>query len=386
MAARCRGEIFRARPRQTSRRSPALTSHRHPAFRMSLLEPILPSLRAGLSHSVRNVARPHISRAAAPLKRKFTPVACAYVYPHSHPLCLRRQQQQQQFSTSTARQNKDAKQTMESKQSAEEKEDNKDWITIPDPGRGERLADRLARAMQSFLPQSTREQYFAYRKAEDLWKECRIQGEYTPGEEITGRAKFWYEDCDIAPCLRNWAAISGLHVWLLMVRIRNISPRARAKLWQQHLINHFFFDMEDILTKRHKVEMRSRRQKALKELYGQFQYQILSYDEAFIRGDAYMAGAIWTTIFMLRKDMDFHKLAVIVSYMRRILSGLDQLDEQTVLDAQVWFGNPMNELEVVEKFSEKSTLGVITTSATSGGGIISSSSGKKEKEKEKVKS
>ncbi|KAJ6263226.1 hypothetical protein Dda_1787 [Drechslerella dactyloides] len=347
---------------------------------MSLLEPILPSLRAGLSHSVRHVARPHVPR-AVPLKRKITPVACAYVYPQSHPLCLRRQQQ---FSTSTALHNKETKETSETKAnenkpSVEEKEDNKEWINIPDPGRGERLGDRLARAMQSFLPQSTREQYFAYRKAEDLWKECRIQGEYTPGEEITGRAKFWYEDCDIAPCLRNWAAISGLHVWLLMVRIRNISPRARAKLWQQHLINHFFFDMEDILTKRHKVDMRSRRQKALKELYGQFQYQILSYDEAFIRGDAHMAGAIWTTIFMLRKDMDFHKLAVIVSYMRRILSGLDQLDEQTVLDAQVWFGNPMNELEVVEKFSDKSNPGVIATSSRT---TVTGSSNK-EKEKEK---
>ncbi|KAF3938318.1 hypothetical protein ABW19_dt0209242 [Dactylella cylindrospora] len=139
----------------------------------------------------------------------------------------------------------------------------------------------------------------------------------------------------------------------MMVRIRGINERARAKLWQQQLVNHYFFDLEDLLTNRHKVTQATLRQKNLKELFEQFRYAILSYDEAFIRGDAHMAAALWTNIFLLREDMDFHKLAVVVSYVRRILSGLERLDEDTILGAGVYFGNPMDEEPVVDKFSEQ---------------------------------
>ncbi|EWC47036.1 hypothetical protein DRE_03798 [Drechslerella stenobrocha 248] len=298
--------------------------------------------------AVRHVARPrsYSSTVSTPLKRKFTPIAqppCSALRlqqqrPHQqqHQIQLSSPLRRRLFGTTAGTRGKD------------------DYMQIPsEPERGERLADRIARAMGSVLPQSTREQYFAYKKAEDLWIECRVQGEYTPGEEIPTKSKFWYEECDMVPCLRNWCAISGLHVWLIMVRLRHIKERERAKLWQQFLINHFFYDIEDILVKRHKVDARTKRQKVLKETYEQFRYAILSYDEAFIRGDAAMAAALWTTLFMMREDMDFHKLAVIVSYMRRILSGLEKLDEQTILDAQVYFGNPINELEVVEKLSVK---------------------------------
>ncbi|KAF3906614.1 hypothetical protein ABW20_dc0108999 [Dactylellina cionopaga] len=297
---------------------------------MSLIEPILPSLRAGLSNSARYITRSQsipLSPLHAPsraLKRKLTPI-----FP----------------STSIAFRPFTYSSTLQSKTEPILPDDEPKEESVP-------LRQRLARVVSAVMPKSTKEQYYAYQKAEELYKECRLQGEWNPGEPLSGKAKFWYEDCVIVPCLQTWFTISTLHVWFIMVRFRHISPRARAKLWQQNLINHFFFDLEDQLLKRHKVDSSTRRQKYLKLFYGQFRYQTMSYDEAFIRGDTQMAQAIWQNLFFMREDMDFQKIAMVVSYARRILSGLDKLDEETVLNAGVYFGNPADEIDTVERFSE----------------------------------
>lgn len=123
-------------------------------------------------------------------------------------------------------------------------------------------------------------------------------------------------------------------------------------MWQQQLVNHYFFDLEELLTNRHKVTAKSLQQKYLKQLFEQFRYSILSYDEAFIRGDAQMAAAIWANVFLMREDMDMKRLAMVVSYVRRILSGLEKLDEEAILSAGVYFGNPADELPLVEKISK----------------------------------
>ncbi|KAF3171355.1 Protein cbp3, mitochondrial [Orbilia oligospora] len=294
---------------------------------MSLIEPILPSLRAGLSQSIRHVARPQSvppSPLRGALKRKITPL----------PASTSANLQRRSFVTSSRLQYASDPKSSE-----------------PEGPTGIRAA--IAKAVSKVLPDSTKEQYYSYQKSEELYKECRLQGEYYPGEPVTGKAKFWYEECGMAPCLRNWSSISNLHVWLIMVRFRNMAPRARAKMWQQAFINHYFFDLEAVLTDRHKVTNKSKRQKMLKELYEHFQYTILSYDEAFIRGDAWMAAAIWQNVFLMREDMDFRKLAMVVSYVRRILSGLEKLDEETILTAQVYFGNPLEEATTVDKFTEE---------------------------------
>ncbi|EPS38219.1 hypothetical protein H072_7971 [Dactylellina haptotyla CBS 200.50] len=296
---------------------------------MSLIEPILPSLRAGLSQSTRQIARKKSIPSAAislytpssAFKRKLTPILPPTVTP------LRT------FTQSSKVLQYEPPPTSEDEKPAS-------------------LREKLTRALSSVMPKGTKEQYWAYKKTEELYKECRLQGEYHPDQLITGKGKFWYEECGLVPCLRTWCSISNLHVWMLMVRIRHLEPRARAKMWQQNLINHYYFDIEELLTKRHMVSSNSRRQKTMKELYEGFRYMILTFDEALIRGDAWMAQAVWRCLYVSKEDMDMQKLAIITSYIRRILSGLEKLDEETILSAQVFFGNPMDELPVVERFSE----------------------------------
>ncbi|KAK6358340.1 Protein cbp3, mitochondrial [Orbilia blumenaviensis] len=305
---------------------------------MSLIEPILPSLRAGISQSIRHVARPQSippSPLRGALKRKITPL----------PVSTSTNLQRRSLSHSSRLQyaSDPAKTSSPSSSSA----------SPPEPEEPTGIRAAIAKAVSKVLPDSTKEQYYSYQKSEELYKECRLQGEYYPGEPVAGKAKFWYEECGMAPCLRNWSSISNLHVWLIMVRFRNMTPRSRAKMWQQAFINHYFFDLEAILTDRHKITQKSKRQKMLRELYEHFQYTILSYDEAFIRGDAWLATAIWQNVFLMREDMDFRKLAMVVSYVRRILSGLEKLDEETILTAQVYFGNPMEEASTVDKFTDE---------------------------------
>ncbi|KAK6543835.1 Protein cbp3, mitochondrial [Orbilia ellipsospora] len=299
---------------------------------MSLIEPILPSLRAGLSQSTRHISRQRPLRTtplsspstAFKFERKTSPI----IFPSLTTTPIRPLSHTSRLS-----------QTSSNPPAAEE-------------DRPTTFREKLANVVSAVLPKGTKEQYWAYKKTEELFNECRIQGEYNPEEPIVGKAKFWYEDCGLVPCLRTWTHISNLHVWMLMTRIRNLEPRARAKMWQQLLINHYYFHIEELLDKRHGVSSRGKRQKYMKDLYELFRFTILTYDEAFVRGDAWMATAVWRCVFMSKEDMDLQKLAIIVSYIRRVLSGLEKLDEETVLSAQVYFGNPMDELAVVEKFSE----------------------------------
>lgn len=84
------------------------------------------------------------------------------------------------------------------------------------------------------------------------------------------------------------------------------------------------------------------------------------FDEGLCKGDAVLAGAIWRNLFDGKPDVDVELLAIITSYVRRVLSGLDKVSDETVYAGRVEFGNPLDEKPVVmresrflEKLAEK---------------------------------
>lgn len=86
---------------------------------------------------------------------------------------------------------------------------------------------------------------------------------------------------------------------------------------------------------------------------------IAAYDEAVARtrqplsidkvgtveaeGDAVLAAAIWRNVFDASEDTDLAMLSVVTAYVRRIISGLGKLPDETVMEAGVVFGDPRRE-------------------------------------------
>ena len=147
----------------------------------------------------------------------------------------------------------------------------------------------------------------------------------------------------------TWAQITFIHMYMLQVRFR-MFPDTHAGIWVQHLTNHAFYGAEDRLVIWHKLNSNSLRQKYLKDIVAQWRAVLLSYDEGLYKGDAMLAAAVWRNLFGAKEDVDFQKLAQVVSYMRREIQRLDKASDDDVANGQWKFqGDPGAESDVVAK-------------------------------------
>ncbi|KAI9723408.1 MAG: hypothetical protein M1812_001292 [Candelaria pacifica] len=210
------------------------------------------------------------------------------------------------------------------------------------------------------------ETYVAYGVADELFKECARQADYsipranekgaeTPkskdGEDLGVGKGWWYETLGLTPTFNTWAQITFLHMYLLTVRFRCFPPE-HAPAWHQHLLDHFFYNAEDRMTVEHNVHSRTIRNKYLKDLFIQWRGLTAGYDEGIARGDAVLATAVWRNIFKGDEEVDFKHLGMIVSYLRAVLKGLDSLSYQAIVAGQIKFGNPGVEEALVMKKSK----------------------------------
>jgi cytochrome b pre-mRNA-processing protein 3 len=137
-----------------------------------------------------------------------------------------------------------------------------------------------------------------------------------------------------------------LHMYLLSARFRCF-PGREASPWQQHLLDHFFYDAENKMTINHNMHARGTRNKYLKDMFVQWRGLLAAYDEGLVKGDAVLAAAVWRNVFKAKEDVDIKGLALIVSYMRRLLKELDSLPDEQVMRGELAFGSPKDEISVV---------------------------------------
>ena len=98
-------------------------------------------------------------------------------------------------------------------------------------------------------------------------------------------------------------------------------------IYQQHLIDHFFYDAEHRMVVSHNMEARGTRNKYLKDLFIQWRGILLAYDEGLVRGDAALASAVWRNVWKGAEDVDVKGLAKVVAYMRKSLMDLEATEE-----------------------------------------------------------
>ena len=149
----------------------------------------------------------------------------------------------------------------------------------------------------------------------------------------------------LQPTFSTWSQVTMLHIYLFTARFRCFPHRSQT--WQQHLLDHFFYDAENRMEITHNMHARGTRNKYLKDLFIQWRGLLAAYDEGLMKGDAVLAAAIWRNVFKANEDVDIKGLAQIVSYMRRALKGLDSMPDEKIMQAELLFGSPENEASIV---------------------------------------
>lgn len=216
------------------------------------------------------------------------------------------------------------------------------------------------------------ETYVAYGATRDLIKACTKPGDYKipqallkngvipvdeNGTHVGEATGWWYDTLGLKPTFSNWSQITFLHMYMLQVRFR-MFPATHAPTWIQHLTNQAFYAAEDRLVVWHKYTANSLRQKQLKDMFAQWRALLLSYDEGLMKGDAWLAAAVWRNLLGAKEDVDFEKLAQIVGYMRRELRRLDNAtDEQVAEGTWKFLGDPGQEESLVKMPSRLMTVG-----------------------------
>jgi cytochrome b pre-mRNA-processing protein 3 len=149
----------------------------------------------------------------------------------------------------------------------------------------------------------------------------------------------------LQPTFSTWSQVTMLHIYLFTARFRCFPHRSQT--WQQHLLDHFFYDAENRMEITHNMHARGTRNKYLKDLFIQWRGLLAAYDEGLMKGDAVLAAAIWRNVFKANEDVDIKVLAQIVSYMRRALKGLDSMPDEKIMQAGLLFGSPEDEASIV---------------------------------------
>jgi hypothetical protein len=133
----------------------------------------------------------------------------------------------------------------------------------------------------------------------------------------------------------SWFSVSLLHVWVLLVRTRTIENETLRKAINQRIIDNFFIDIERgiVVTANvtNPIIVGKTNKMLLKTYYG----SLAALDEAFLKGDAQLADALYRNLFAFDTERcSVQKLEAIVRYLRRALYKLDHIDTLPFLTGQ----------------------------------------------------
>jgi cytochrome b pre-mRNA-processing protein 3 len=220
---------------------------------------------------------------------------------------------------------------------------------------------KLASELRRVTGRAT-ETYTVYGVTETLSKECAKQADYsilqatdpdaetpkTPdGEDLGVGSAWWHTELGLKPTFSTWSQVTMLHMYVLTARIRCFGEAASPQTYLQHLLDHFFYDAENRMTVYHNLHTRGTRNRYLKDLFIQWRGLLAAYDEGLVKGDAVLAAAVWRNVFKGDEEVDVRKVAMVVSYLRRTLKGLEGVPDEVVQTGDVVFGDPGREKVVV---------------------------------------
>lgn len=211
---------------------------------------------------------------------------------------------------------------------------------------GSQIGHKLAQTLRSAAP-STTQTYITYGLTEILFKSCAAQAPYTIDEELrtgiytgkgppknaraedvgipdgpTGANSWWFKTLGLEPTFSVWSQVCFLHMYILTVKLRTLPDEKNFMDHQRYLLEHFSNAAEDKMALLHGMSARGIRNKYLKDLFIQWRGIMYAYDQGLVSGDAVLAGAVWRNLWKADENVDWQKVAMVVAFMRRSISGL----------------------------------------------------------------
>ncbi|EXJ88715.1 hypothetical protein A1O1_05647 [Capronia coronata CBS 617.96] len=207
------------------------------------------------------------------------------------------------------------------------------------------FTSRLAQGLRK-TAKSTTQTYITYGQTDVLFKACAKQADYfIPDDQrmqiVTGKGPpkaadgadlghpvgetWWFNTLDLPPTFSTWSAVTFLHMYILTVRLRALQTPAAFQSYHRYLIEHFSQAAEDKMLIQHNMSARGIRNKYLRDLFLQWRGNIVAYDEGLVKGDAVLGAAVWRNLFHGQEDVDWEKVALVVGFMRKVISKLGYL-------------------------------------------------------------
>ena len=210
------------------------------------------------------------------------------------------------------------------------------------------LANRLRKTATR-----TTDPYIAYGATQSLFRTCSAQASYTipepqrqgiltgqgPPKTSTGEdlgvpespGSWWFNELGLQPTFSTWSQVTYLHMYMLVVRFRAMEDRRGVVARYQHyLLDHFSHAAEDRMSLLHGMSARGIRNRYLKDLFLQWRGLLAAYDEALVKGDAVLAGAVWRNLWKGDEAVDWEKVAQVVAFVRRAVRLLGNVTDAEV--------------------------------------------------------
>ncbi|OLL22460.1 CBP3-like protein [Neolecta irregularis DAH-3] len=99
-------------------------------------------------------------------------------------------------------------------------------------------------------------------------------------------------DCRLPMNFSTWYGVTQLHVWMLIVRMRDL-PKREGEKYKQLLVDYWYEDIKFRLEGEYKIKSGKIVLDTLKDLYSQFRGATLAYDEGMCKDDTVLAAALW---------------------------------------------------------------------------------------------
>ncbi|EEH49230.1 uncharacterized protein PADG_05309 [Paracoccidioides brasiliensis Pb18] len=232
------------------------------------------------------------------------------------------------------------------------------WSSSSSPSQWPSPISHIAQSLQSRASRTT-ETYTAYGATKKMFEACQLQADYTipqasqpgaivpkttHGEDLGIGEGAWHKELGLLPTFSTWSQVTFLHMYLITVRLRTLPSPESFRTYSQHLLDSFSHNAEHRMTIYHGMTMRGIRNRYLKDLFIQWRGVLAAYDQGLVSGDAVLGVAVWRNIWKAShmnpkagnenhlEDMDWEKVAVVVAYMRRVLVGLSQVPDESLVD------------------------------------------------------
>lgn len=145
-----------------------------------------------------------------------------------------------------------------------------------------------------------------------------------------------YKMCHLEENKRGWFALTVLHAWMLLVRLRSDEQQGQAL--SQEIFNHFWADLERRLCE--DVENPFVLGRYQKDAFQRYHGTVIALDEGLAKGDTVLAGAVFRNILShgAEEAVDGRTTARVLEYIHRSLKILDLNKEEDLRSGFVSFG------------------------------------------------